>query len=90
MKLENIFFQVGFKTAKHPCLVCTASLLITLSLMLGFLFLEMEVSPLPLINPSLDPTSKTMGKPRFPDKPPAIIFRKAIRRLFPYKPVNHA
>lgn len=50
MKLEDIFFQVGFKTAKHPCLVCTASLLITLSLMLGFLFLEMEVSAQSLIN----------------------------------------
>lgn len=53
MKLEEIFFQVGFKTAKHPCLVCTASLLITLSLMLGFLFLEMEVSLQYFLNKSL-------------------------------------
>jgi hypothetical protein len=44
MKLDKIFYNLGYKISKHPILVTIASLLITGLLMTGLMFLEFEVN----------------------------------------------
>ncbi len=44
MKLDNLFFWIGKKVARHPLAVMIISLLTTSIILTGLMFLEFEVN----------------------------------------------
>lgn len=44
MKLDNLFFWIGKKVARHPIAVMVISLLTTAIILSGLMFLEFEVN----------------------------------------------